>query len=347
MKNKKIIFIADARSIHTAKWVNYFIEEGYETYIATYASENITKCNNVFFLSKTKQNHSGINYHYLLSVRHLSKIIREIKPNYINAHFSYSMGLIAFLAKTIAKSKAKFSIVCHGSDILVPPLPIITNKINKFLVKNADKIFAVSDQIKDKLIYFNACPEKIFTGQYGIDNNEQKLNNIKDIDLISNRNYVPNSNIDFMLEGLARIKNLGLNIVFILPYINKEKLNQYQSNYSFITFYSEIPYSQMQNLVSRSKVYISATKSDGTSLSLLEAMSSGSIPVVSNIISNRSWILDGVNGFLFDTEDEFIIKVKEALNNVPNNTATINKQLIHYKGNYSTQMRKIEEFLIC
>ena len=38
--------------------------------------------------------------------------------------------------------------------------------------------------------------------------------------------------------------------------------------------------------------------SDGTSVSLLEAMGAGAFPVVTDITSNREWISDGDNGFL-------------------------------------------------
>ena len=42
MNNKKILFVADAKSIHTAKWVDYFVEQDYEVYLATFANENVT-----------------------------------------------------------------------------------------------------------------------------------------------------------------------------------------------------------------------------------------------------------------------------------------------------------------
>ncbi|WP_219809570.1 glycosyltransferase, partial [Campylobacter concisus] len=37
---KKIIFIADAGSIHTKKWVDYFIDSGYDVFLATFSKTN-------------------------------------------------------------------------------------------------------------------------------------------------------------------------------------------------------------------------------------------------------------------------------------------------------------------
>jgi glycosyltransferase involved in cell wall biosynthesis len=52
-------------------------------------------------------------------------------------------------------------------------------------------------------------------------------------------------------------------------------------------------------LYRESDVYVSTSTSDSTSVSLLEAMNFGLIPVVTDIPGNREWIQDGNNGFLF------------------------------------------------
>lgn len=44
--------------------------------------------------------------------------------------------------------------------------------------------------------------------------------------------------------------------------------------------------------------YVSCAQSDGTSVSLLEAMATGLPPVVTDIPSNREWVLEGRNGWL-------------------------------------------------
>ncbi|SHO81076.1 Glycosyltransferase [hydrothermal vent metagenome] len=334
MKNKRIFFIADAKSIHTAKWVDYFVQNRYDVYLATFSTINNTKCNNIFFL-------------YLLSIGKLSKIFKEINPDFINAHYSYSMGFIALLAKNRAKIKASFSVVCHGSDILDTPNRFIFDKLNKYILNSCDRVFVVSDQIKDKIDTFGVSSNKIFIGQYGIDldNNE---NCTKDIDILSNRAYIPNSRIDFLLDSLDVFKDRDLNIIFVVAYISDKNFNNISKKYPHITFYKEIEYSKMMNLMSRAKIYISATKSDGTALSLLEAMKYKLIPIVSNIVSNRSWILDGINGYLFNNKRDFIQKLdktlnmkKEDIDNISNN----NLKLLKSRGDYNKQMKKIEIFL--
>ena len=66
--------------------------------------------------------------------------------------------------------------------------------------------------------------------------------------------------------------------------------------------------------LSKIDFYISASKSDGSSVSMLEAMSAGKICIVTNNETNRYWIKDGENGFCFDyNKYELSRKITEAL----------------------------------
>lgn len=346
MNSKKIFFIADAKSIHTAKWVDYFVKKEYDVYLATFSSSNNTMCENVYFLSEITSSYKGGNYHYLFKVLKLGRLLKRIKPNYINAHYSYSNGLIALLAKLYSKIDAELSIVCHGSDILAPPNQYVFDKVNRYILKRADKVYAVSDQIKDKIEILGIDLNKVFVGQYGI--SASSLNKDKDIDILSNRAYLPNSRIDFLLESLDNLKYKNLKIVFVLPHVSNFKFDELVNKYPDIIFRKHIGYDEMLDLTRRAKIYVSATQSDGTSLSLLEAMYLGCVPIVSNIVSNRSWVLDGINGYLFDTKQEFLTKLNNVMSSVNDQQEIIqlNKKLLYEKGDHKRQMNKIEKFMI-
>ena len=48
----------------------------------------------------------------------------------------------------------------------------------------------------------------------------------------------------------------------------------------------------------RCALFVSVPESDGTSVSLLEAMAAGCLPVLSDLPANREWVRDGLNGLL-------------------------------------------------
>ncbi|WP_149724420.1 glycosyltransferase, partial [Campylobacter concisus] len=129
------------------------------------------------------------------------------------------------------------------------------------------------------------------------------------------------------------------------PHISENDLLKLKQNYSFIDFYKNMDHGNLLKKMDRTKIYISNTKSDGTSLSLMEAMACGAIPVVSNILSNRSWILDGVNGFLFNDGNQFIDSIEKILSNNTNDMMLINQNIINQRGLYVEQMKKIEKFI--
>jgi glycosyltransferase involved in cell wall biosynthesis len=56
---------------------------------------------------------------------------------------------------------------------------------------------------------------------------------------------------------------------------------------------------EMAQIMQNSNVYISASSSDGSSVSLMEAMANGMVCVVSDFPSNLEWIVDNRTGFLF------------------------------------------------
>jgi glycosyltransferase involved in cell wall biosynthesis len=345
MSNKVFLFVADAGSIHTAKWVDYFVGKGHEVHLATFAKNNITLCENIYFLSGFEPSRSGGNYHYLLGIKPLSAIIKRIKPDVINAHFSYSYGLVTYLASKFSKSNSNLSVVCHGSDVLAPPLPSIINRINRFVLNRVDRVFVVSDQIKDRVERLGVNPLNLFIGQYGVGSVDIVVE--KDIDIISNRAYIPNSRIDFLLDNISNLDLLDRKVVFVVPHISEEEFETIKLKYPNVIFYKALDYKEMQELVGRSKLYVSATQSDGTSLSLLEALNLGCVPLISNIVSNRSWVLDGINGYLFNSDKEFKNKLKILLNKEDLNEARfLNHQIIDSRGRYSVQMRKIEKFLL-
>ncbi len=65
-----------------------------------------------------------------------------------------------------------------------------------------------------------------------------------------------------------------------------------------IKFVGQLFEKQIPDYLKLSDIYVSTSLSDGSSLSLIEAMFSGSFPVVTRIPANEEWTKDEVNGFL-------------------------------------------------
>lgn len=341
------MFLADAESVHTARYVNYFCQSGlYDVSLLTFSKKNKTICKNTYFLSEHDRSVSGGNYYYLLSVLKISRLIKMIEPDYINAHFSYSMGFLAVLALFHSRVNSSLSVVCHGSDVLDCPHRIYS-LVNRLVLLRADRVVAVSRLIDYEIKKLGVNEKKILVAQYGVDLPKQ-IPVKKTIDIISVRNYVPNSRIDDMLESLSRCKDFSSKrIVFIVPLVGEARLSELKMLYPFVTFYGAMQHEEVLSLLDKSKVYISATKSDGTSISLLEAMCRGVYPVVSDIPANRLLIENGQNGDLFTSMDEMNDFIRKALNLNDKEFEKVkydNYEIVKNYYNYHTQMQKIGRF---
>jgi glycosyltransferase involved in cell wall biosynthesis len=82
-----------------------------------------------------------------------------------------------------------------------------------------------------------------------------------------------------------------------------------------IKIMTDIPYSQIVGLYSRARIFWSAsgfgfdpdqdpTRVEHFGMSVVEAMASGCIPVITNLGGHREIVDDGVNGFLWDNPDQ-------------------------------------------
>jgi glycosyltransferase involved in cell wall biosynthesis len=71
-----------------------------------------------------------------------------------------------------------------------------------------------------------------------------------------------------------------------------------------VIFRGGVTDAELRALLSTSHVYVSLSRSDGSSISLLEAMAAGCFPVVSDIPANHEWIEPGQgNGICIDADD--------------------------------------------
>jgi len=66
-----------------------------------------------------------------------------------------------------------------------------------------------------------------------------------------------------------------------------------------VTFPGLVKQSELPDFYRTADLYLSASHSDGTSISLLEAMGCGRPVLVSDIPGNKEWVTPGKNGWLF------------------------------------------------
>lgn len=95
----KIMFLANAKSIHTVRWVNALAERGCEVHLVfneNHSPSNENKINESVKLYKL--NFSGTKGYYLNTFQ-LYNIYKKIQPNVVNAHYASGYGTLARFAR--------------------------------------------------------------------------------------------------------------------------------------------------------------------------------------------------------------------------------------------------------
>jgi glycosyltransferase involved in cell wall biosynthesis len=92
---------------------------------------------------------------------------------------------------------------------------------------------------------------------------------------------------------------------------------------------------------------ISIPKSDGTPVSLLEAMAAGCLPILSDLPVYHDWITDGVNGLFAKTDFSDLTNVLRRGIRDPRlrqQAALINRRLIQERAIWEEQFRPMLQY---
>ena len=109
-------------------------------------------------------------------------------------------------------------------------------------------------------------------------------------------------NYQFIIEALSN-SEFELNIIGTGS-MKEELINLANSVNTNLEIINNISNSELMEVYKDYKYFILSSNFEGNPKVLLEAMSAGCIPIVSNIQNNSEIVDDGYNGFLFDLDNK-------------------------------------------
>lgn len=340
MKTKYVIF-SDGNSPHTLKWVKELVKL-YDVFLITLNGYNqdillYIDVNKIYSFNN-KVNSSGGNYLLITKFFKILEIIKKIQPQYLNAHYLSSYGVLAALIKSKNKN-LKLIQSTWGSDILVTPNKTKLHRlIAKYALSKSDLITSDSYFMSDEIKNIYQCGN-ILTFPFGLDNDDNDAEVVKKENLIfSNRALSKNYNIDIIIKWFAELENKDLKLVIANDGSMKNDLIRLVKNLGLeksIKFVGFLDKEEQNTLYKQAKFYISIPSSDSTAVSLLEAMNFGCYPIVSNLPANREWIINNCNGSFF--EETIAIPL------VSDDISKINQIIIHKNAIFSAS---VENFIV-
>jgi len=243
----------------------------------------------------------------------------------IHAHWAIPIGLIGTLTGLLLKRPLIVTI--HGSDYrMATERSSLFRRIFVFVCKGAEHVHCVSLSMKRQITEWGIEEGKISVFPMAVDDsfldagNNRKFGESNDsLTVISNRNLHPLYNVSLFVRAIPHVVGVRSNIQFLVAGEGPERacLEKQAEDLNvsrFVSFLGLVPHEEMPGLLKNADIFVSTSTSDGTSVSLLEAMAAGVFPIVTNISSNKKWITDGENGFLVPLGNEAILaeKIMEA-----------------------------------
>jgi glycosyltransferase involved in cell wall biosynthesis len=306
----KILYIADSTSIHTQRWLDYFLKKDFEIHMITLGRKTykIKGVNHVANFDKFYYNSI-----FCVSALYLTrKIINEIRPQVLHAHFVHQYGWLAALSKF-----HPFIMTAWGTDILNLPRASrlrIGKYLTTYTLRTADVLTATSEYLKREMIKLGAKEEKVHVIYWGVDidnfrpnvdtaalRKELKISSQQPV-VLSNRNQIPLYNNDIVIKAMCRVLKRIPQAVLILQNSGGDLENQLKclakevGIETAVRFLPHFPHHELPALYAMADVYVSVPSWDAGPVSLKEAMICGAVPIISAVAGPMEWVKDEVNG---------------------------------------------------
>lgn len=358
----RICYVADGASIHTQRWLNYFAQKGHEVHLICWkAMPGYDDSIHIHLLTRLAPKIWAASQYlsFLFWIIQVRRLIRRIKPDIVDGHFITVYGFLA-----ACSGFHPLVVSAWGSDVLIVPNQ---NPVYKFLTKyalrRADCIICVSSALKEKIIKLGAAPSKVEMTTIGIDTQEfspvlRSEVLLRELDIagspavISSRSLKPIYDVETLIKAIPLVLQEIPGAKFIIigegeqrSYL--ESLVQSLGVSGSVMFIGWIPNNELPRYLASSDVYVSTSLSDGTSISLLEALACELAPVVTDIPANQPWVTDGENGFLVPTGDYEMLAAKIATllknEDVRIKFGQIGRSIVMERAEHENEMSRVEE----
>jgi glycosyltransferase involved in cell wall biosynthesis len=292
----------------------------------------------------------------------LRACIRRFKPDVIHAGNTWNESFLGALS-----GFHPLLVMPYGSDVLLDTQRNAWFAFaNRTVFRAADWVTCDAEHVKKKLISdFSYPAEKITVIPWGIDVESIAGGRLQHRDavraklgwqdkfiVIMTRNHEPVYGIDVFLRGMAAAcaRNKDLRIIMIGGGSLTEGMKSLADGSGLgdvIRWTGKIPREQLLQYLYAADLYVSTSHSDGTSVSLLEAMAAGLSALLTDVPSNLEWIVTGENGTIVPRGDDVALaEAVLALAADPERNARYgrrNLEIVRARGDWAGNFRAIED----
>jgi glycosyltransferase involved in cell wall biosynthesis len=250
---------------------------------------------------------------YRRAVREFKALIAEIEPDLVHAGPIHLSSTIVTLAEFHPLASMSW-----GSDLLWDTRKAWITLAARYALRRSDAFIGDCQAVRRAAVKFGMSDERIVLFPWGIDLNHfrpgsrdpvrQELGWEDAFILLSTRSFEPLYGVDLILRAFIRLapEVPSLRLLILGGGSKESTFKQWLVKAGLrdrAHFAGYLEREHLPDYYRASDLYVSASYSDGSSVSLLEAMGCGLPVLVSDIPGNCEWVEDGQNGWRFKTGD--------------------------------------------
>lgn len=310
MKRPRLCFVGWADHVHVERWAGYFARAGYDVSVISFSGPGR-------YPEGVRQHSVGLAGRGPRWVEaKLRYLFWRVRPDLVHVHWSH------FAVPVRNAWRGPLVVTAWGSDIYRRE-----NFSDRQWTEQRDALAAAnlvtadsSDLVRTIHDELGVDERNIAVVQWGVDTESfvpsgpdlrTELGLVGREVVFSVRNFTPLYNQETVVEAFSLLHGQRPATFLLMKSYGGEPgyLDRIRSLISakgldpHCRIVDTVPYEQMPALYRTADVTISIPFSDATPMSLLEAMATGSVPVVSDLPSLREWVRPGETGFLVDPKD--------------------------------------------
>lgn len=310
----RIALIGDGESVHLLKWAKALsAAPDVELWAASSRGflqgfDPVIPAERRLALATTPA-HAGGNGAVLLALPRLGAWLHRLDADWLHAHYLTSHGTLAWLARRLWRLRARIVGSAWGSDILVSPQ---RSAVDRWLIgrvlRSCTLTTSDSQHMAERMRELGA--REVMTFPFGLETMPAPRAAKEDWLFYANRGLEAVYRPDLVLRTFAAIAAIkpGARLVVANDGALQASMEALAAALGLsvgavdsdaqVSFVGRLDDPTQQRWYARSRWFLSLPASDSVSVSVLEAMAHGCIPILSDLPANRELVVDSRNGAL-------------------------------------------------
>lgn len=371
-RTPRLCLIGNADSIHVRRWAEHFAARGFDVHIASFYAPDKPAPTGVTldYLRKrvprtgTSGTRAAISrYPGLLRLATAGRLmragfrrmVRRIEPDLVHAHYVSDYGFLAALT-----GRHPLVVSAWGSDLLLDPRrSAVTRALVRWVLRRSELVTYDAEQVADAAEQLGARPARMLEVVMGVEDEYMRLASAAPPPaerrplIVSLRSLErPLYNVESIVRAMTEVLRARPEARLVVGHDGAlrqalERLAAELGVGQAVQFVGVVARpAPLAELLGKAAVYVSVPSSDGTSVTLLEAMAAGAYPVVSDLPSNREWVEASAGGVVPPgSVGELAAAIVRGLDDgaLREAAAERNLQVVRDRGLWEANMARVEE----